>query len=130
MKEFTFLRMKIDDVTIGYGVFLITWAAVVSIASNSESFTSWIPSFMGLPILISGILTKVKPERKKVWMHIAVVFGLLSLLGGLDFMRGFGAEGGPFAKPFAGASKLMLLVTGAVYTLGCVKSFIWARKNN
>ena len=129
MQEYKFLGLKIPALTIGYGVFLVVWAAAVSIISESQSITSWIPSFMGAPILISGILATVNPERKKIWMHIAVFFGLLSFLGGLDFLRGFGADGGPFEKPLAGASKLMLLVTGAIYTLGCVKSFIWARKN-
>ena len=129
MQEFKFWGMKIPEFTMGYGLLLIVWATVVSVVSESQSITSWIPSFMGVPILISGILAKVNPERRKVWMHIAVLFGLLSFLGGLDFLRGFGAEGGPFAKPYAGASKLMLLVTGGIYTLGCVKSFIWARKN-
>ena len=129
MQEFKFLGLKIPEFTIGYGLFLIIWGTVVSIVSESTSITSWIPSFMGAPILVSGILAKVNPERRKVWMHIAVFFGLLSFLGGFDFFKGFMAEGGPFAKPYAGSSKLMLLVTGGVYTLGCVKSFIWARKN-
>ena len=129
MQEFKFLGVRMPEFTMGYGVFLILWATLVSVVSESQSITSWIPSFMGAPILISGILAKVNPERRKVWMHIAVFFGLLSFLGGLDFLRGFSADGGPFAKPYAGASKLMLLVTGGVYTLGCVKSFIWARKD-
>ena len=38
-------------------------------------------------------------------------------------------EGGSFAKLVAGASNLMLFVTGALYTFAYVKSFIWARKN-
>ena len=129
MKDFRFLGLKISAFTVAYGVLLIVWAAVVSVVSESKSITSWIPSFMGAPILISGILATVNPARNKIWMHIAVFFGLLAFLGGLDFLRGFGAEGGPFEKPYAGASKLMLLITGAVYTMGCVKSFIWARKN-
>ena len=129
VKEFKVFNLTIEKFSLFYGVFLILWATVVSVVSESQSITSWIPSFMGAPILISGILAKVNPERRKVWMHIAVFFGLLSFLGGLDFLRGFMAEGGPFAKPYAGASKLMLLVTGGVYTLGCVKSFIWARKD-
>ena len=84
---------------------------------------------MGLPILLSGLLAKMKPNQKKIWMHIAVLFGLLCFLGGVDFFRGLASEEGPFAKPAAGASKLMLFVTGGVYTFACVRSFIWARKN-
>ena len=61
-------------------------------------------------------------------MHIAATFGLLCALGGLDFIRGMLSDEGAFALPAAGASKLMLLITGSVYTYICVQSFIHARK--
>jgi hypothetical protein len=127
--EFKFVGMTIPKFTITYGVFLVVWATAVSIGVGSKSFTSWIPAMMGGPILISGFMAQAKPNQKKLWMHVAVVFGLLAFLGGGDFFRGFAAEGGPFAKPAAGASKLMLFVTGGLFTFACVKSFIWARKN-
>ena len=126
-KEFTFLGMTIPAYTIGYGLFLFLWAAIVSIMVQSKSITSWIPAMMGLPILLSGVLTKIKPHQRKIWMHVAVFFGLLCFLGGVDFFRGMMSEGGAFAKPAAGASKLMLFITGGVYTFACVRSFIWAR---
>ena len=127
--EFKFAGQTMPTLTIGYGAFLILWAAAISLGVGSKSFTSWIPSFMGAPILISGLLVKAKPHQRKIWMHVAVLFGLFAFLGGLDFFRGFATEAGPFAKPAAGASKLMLAVTGGIFTFACVKSFIWARKN-
>ncbi len=128
--EFKFLGMSISTYTVSYGIFLVLWATIISVIVQSKSFTSWIPAMMGLPILISGFLTKKKPEQRKIWMHIAVFFGLLCFLGGLDFFRGMASDDGPFAKPAAGASKLMLFLTGGLYTYACVKSFIWARKNS
>ena len=128
-KEFTFLGMSIPVYTIGYGLFLVIWATVVSMLVESKSITSWIPAMMGVPVLISGLLAKMKPQQRKIWMHVAVFFGLLCFLGGLDFFRGMASEEGPFAKPAAGASKLMLFITGGIYTYACVRSFIWARKN-
>ena len=68
------------------------------------------------------------PEKTKLFMHIAVILGLIVCLGGLDFLRGFGSEGGPFSNPWAGLSKLVMAVTGAGYVYLCVKSFIFARK--
>lgn len=127
--EFKFAGQTIADLTIRYGIFLIAWAAAVSIGAGSKSITSWIPAMMGAPIFIAGLLAKAKPAQKKIWMHVAVVFGLLAFLGGLDFFRGFASEAGPFANPAAGASKLMLGITGGVFTFACVKSFIWARKS-
>ena len=114
-------------VTIGYGLLLVAWGAIFSI--GSESVTSWIPAFIGAPILISGLLAHFVPEKKKIWMHIAVVFGVLAFLGGAMFFKGLASEAGPFARPKAGASQLMLFVTGGIYTFLCVRSFIAARKN-
>ena len=107
--------------TLGYGLFLIVWGAVFSI--GSASFTSWIPSIMGAPIALSGFMAMKKPEKRKLWMHVAVVFGLLCFIGGFRFFKAM------FEKPRAGASQLMLLVTGGIYTVLCVRSFIEARKN-
>jgi len=126
--KFTFLGAEMPNFTAAYGIFLIVWATFFSIVFESQSITSWIPAMIGAPILISGLLAKIDSARSKLWMHIAVIFGLFAFLGGLDFFRGFASDGGPFANLVAGTSKLMLAVTGAVFVLGCVKSFIWARK--
>ena len=124
--KFTFMGAEMPNFAAAYGIFLIVWATFFSIVF--ESITSWIPAMIGAPILISGLLAKINSARSKLWMHIAVIFGLFAFLGGLDFFRGFAADGGPFANVVAGTSKLMLAVTGAIFVLGCVKSFIWARK--
>ena len=126
--KFTFMGAEMPNFATAYGIFLIVWATFFSIVFESESITSWIPAMIGAPILISGLLAKINSTRSKLWMHIAVIFGLFAFLGGLDFFRGFAADGGPFANVVAGTSKLMLAVTGAIFVLGCVKSFIWARK--
>ena len=125
--EFRFLGSSVVTWTMGYGLFLVLWGGVFSL--DSESFTSWIPSIIGVPILISGALTRAKPAQRKFWMHVAVLFGLLAFLGGFRFFSAMGSEGGLFGNPKAAASQLMLLITGGLYTFVCVKSFVWARKN-
>ncbi|MBA4694515.1 MAG: hypothetical protein DWC06_07045 [Candidatus Poseidoniales archaeon] len=127
-EQFTVAGQSIPTITMGYGGFLVLWGIVVSQLSDASSLTSYIPSFMGIPLLVSGILASKFPEKRKLWMHIAATFGLLCALGGLDFLRGMFSDEGPFALPAAGASKLMLLITGSVYTYICVQSFIHARK--
>jgi hypothetical protein len=112
--------------TLIYGALLIAWGAVFSI--GSESITSWIPAMLGAPIFLAGVLCMAAPAKKKIWMHIAVLFGLLAGLGGLRFFSGLGSEAGLFGSPKAAASQLMLLVTGSTYTVLCVRSFIAARK--
>jgi hypothetical protein len=126
--EFSVMGKTMEHITIFYGAFLIAWAVLVSLIGQSESWTSLIPALFGLPIAAMGLLTIRMPEKTKLFMHIAVTLGLIVCLGGLDFLRGFGSEGGPFSNPWAGLSKLVMAVTGAGYVYLCVKSFIFARK--
>lgn len=127
--EFTFLGLNMEGISIIYGIFLITWGFVITFLSDSTSNTSLIPSILGAPILVLSILAIWLPDRKKLLMHFAVLFGLLIFLGGLDFLRGFVSSDGPFNNGWAGSSKLMMLITGLVYCVLCVLSFRFARKN-
>ena len=113
----------IRNVTVGYGVFLIAWGIVISIVSQAESFTSYIPSMLGAPLAVSGFMVMRKPEDRKLWMHIAATFGLLCALFGTWFFMVMGD-----GITYASGSQLMLLITGTAYTVLCVRSFIAARK--
>ena len=126
--EFTFIGKTMEQISILYGGFLMAWAIVVTLVSQSGSATSMIPAVFGVPIAVIGFLAIRAPAKKKLLMHIVVFLGLIVFLGGLDFLRGLGAEGGPFANPWAGLSKLMMGITGAGFFFLCVKSFIHARK--
>ena len=128
IKEFIFLGKSMESVSIIYGIFLIIWGVAVSFISGSNSLTSFIPSILGLPILLFSFLTVKFPSKKKLFMHIVVSFGLIVFIGGLDFSRGL-LKGTSFNNMWADTSKLMMLITGLIFTFLCVKSFIFARKN-
>ena len=128
IKEFTFLGISMESISITYGIFLIIWGIAVSVISGSNSLTSFIPSIFGLPILLFSILSVKFPNRKKLFMHIVVTFGLIVFIGGLDFSRGL-MKGTSFTNMWADTSKLIMLITGIIFTYLCVKSFIFARKN-
>ena len=128
IKEFTFLGKSMESVSIIYGIFLIIWGVAVSFISGSNSLTSFIPSMFGLPILLFSILSVKFSNKKKLFMHIVVTFGLIVFIGGLDFSRGL-MKGTLFNNMWADTSKLMMLTTGLIFTFLCVKSFIFARKN-
>ena len=113
----------IRNVTLGYGVFLIAWGIVISIVSQAESFTSYIPSMLGAPLAVSGFMVMRKPEDRKLWMHVAATFGLLCAIFGTRFFMVMGD-----GITYASGSQLMLLITGTGYTVLCVRSFIAARK--
>jgi hypothetical protein len=124
--EYTFMGLTMENISLIYGIFLILWGIGVSYLSDSNSITSYIPSIFGLPILLFAVLALLVPSKKKLLMHIVVTFGLIIFLGGLDFFRSLG---NPFENVWADSSKLMMMITGFLFTLLCVKSFIFARKN-
>ena len=125
--EFKVFGIKIENFSVYYGSFLIFWGLIVSFMSGSDSLTSFIPSIIGLPILIFSNLSIKFENKKKLFMHIVVFFGLITLLGGLDLIRSIINES-LFSNFWADISKLMMLVTGLFFVIQCVRSFIHARK--
>ena len=126
-KEFKVLNLTIEKFSLTYGLFLILWGIVISFISDSSSATSYIPSFLGLPLIIFSFLAIKFPSRKKLFMHIVVIFGLIIFLGGLDIIRSL-IGGYAFENFWADSSKTMMLLTGLYFLVQCVRSFIFARK--
>ena len=125
--EYKIFGLTIENLSIFYGSFLILWGVFVSFVSGSNSLTSFIPSFIGLPILIFSNLSIKFVSKKKIFMHIVVLFGLIAFLGGLDFFRSI-FSGNTFQNVWADTSRLILLITGAFFIYHCIKSFTHARK--
>ena len=125
--EFKILGMSIENLSIIYGILLICWGVIISLISGSNSFTSFIPSFLGFPILIFSYLSIKFISKKKFFMHIVVLLGLIIFIGGLDFIRAI-ITGNVFTNFWADISKLMMLLTGLFFTIQCVRSFIHARR--
>ena len=127
INKFKVFGTTIENFSVFYGSFLIFWGVIVSFISGSNSLTSFIPSIIGLPILIFSNLSIKFENKKKLFMHIVVFFGLIALLGGLDVIRSILNES-LFSNFWADISKLMMLVTGLFFVIQCVRSFIHARK--
>ena len=124
--HFQFLGLTVEKISIFYGIFLIIFGIFISIVSNSNSLTSYIPTFFGIPIFAFGYLAMRYPEKKKLFMHIIVLIGLIILLGGLDFLRSYPNF---FENLWADISKLSLLISGLIFTYINIQSFIFIRKN-
>ena len=127
-KEFKVLNLTIEKLSLYYGVFLIIWGITVSYVSGSSSATSYIPSFLGLPLFIFSYLAINFSSKKKLFMHIVVLFGLIIFLGGLDIIRIL-ISGNVLENFWADTSKMMMLLTGLYFLIQCIRSFIFARKN-
>ena len=126
--EFKVFGLSIEYFSILFGLFLCLWGIGVSFIGDGKSLTSYIPSFIGLPIIIFSSLSVKFENKKKLFMHIVVTFGLICFLGGLDFVRS-AISGNIFLNFWADTSKIMMLITGFYFTYQCIKSFIHARKN-
>ena len=64
-KEFKVLNLTIEKFSLVYGLFLILWGIVISFISGSLSVTSYIPSFLGFPLIIFSYLSIKFPSKKK-----------------------------------------------------------------
>ncbi len=125
--EFKVIGLTMEKLSIYYGLFLILWGVIISFISGSGSMTSYIPSILGVPILVFSYLSIKFVSKKKMFMHIVVLFGLIIFLGGLDFIRTL-VTGNAFGNIWADLSKIMMLITGLFFTYQCIRSFIHARK--
>ena len=70
-EQFTVAGQSIPTITTGYGGFLVLWGIVITQISGSESWTSYAPSALGKPMLISGIMSnkiteKIKLKKKRI----------------------------------------------------------------
>tara|TARA_B100000941_G_scaffold129714_1_gene91638 strand:- start:357 stop:782 length:426 start_codon:yes stop_codon:yes gene_type:complete len=127
-REFKVFTLTIENLSIFYGIFLILWGIIISFLSKSGSFTSYIPSILGIPIFLFSFLSIKIISKKKMFMHIVVFFGIIILLGSLDIVRVL-ITGKLFDNYWADISKIMMLLTSLFFTIQCVRSFIHVRKN-
>ena len=127
-KEFKAFGTKIEFLSLYFGIFLILWGLIISFLSKSTSMTSYIPTYLGLIITFFSYLSLAFPNKKKIYMHIVVVVGLITALGGLDLLRGI-FNGSAFTNVWADLSKTIMLITGSYFVYLCIQSFRFARKN-
>jgi multisubunit Na+/H+ antiporter MnhF subunit len=117
------------NITIITGVLLIVLGLVGFVGTGSEHPTALIPAGFGIALAICGFLAKA-PERKKLFMHIAVTLGLLGFLGtvmGLVKVIRM-AAGETIARPEAAESQAVMACISLLFVGLCVNSFIKARK--
>ena len=107
--------------TIFLGAALIVLGVIVSIASDSASATSFIPSFIGIVFVIIGLVARVRPDLNHHLMHGAAALALLAIVGSLGSAIGRGAEG------WALFAQIATIVLCGGYLALAVQSFRQAR---
>ncbi len=117
------------NTTIVLGIILIILGLVSFFGTGMQSVTALIPTFFGLLILALGFLAR-KESARKMAMHIAIVLGLLGLIGTFPgliklFPLLTGAE---VARPAAVISQTIMALLLIYYLVTGIKTFIDARK--
>ena len=83
--EFTVSGLTIPRIAIYEGAILVLWGVAAYIISGQSSITAMIPSFMGAPLMILGLLSEKIPDMRHHLMHASMVMALLMVLGGESF---------------------------------------------
>jgi hypothetical protein len=112
-----------------FGVLLIVLGVVGYAATGGVSVTALIPAFFGIVLVALGLLARNERYRKHA-MHVAVVVGLLGLLG---TARGLMALPRVMSqtdvdRPAAVVAQAVMAILMIVYVALGVRSFIAARR--
>ncbi len=107
--------------SIVLGLVLVALGVIVSIASSSDSVTSYIPSFIGALFVALGVVGALKPDLNHHMMHGAAMLALLAILGSLGSLIGRSSTG------WALFSQLVTVVLCGGFIFLAVQSFKQAR---
>ena len=122
---FTFYRLPIPNLAKVAGGILVIWGLVAYFMQSADppSITAMIPAFMGAPLLILGILSERNEANRHHYMHAAMIFALLMVIGGAQGLIDIGGK-----SNLAIGSHLILVVLGSIFMTAGIMSFRHARK--
>jgi hypothetical protein len=116
-------------ITVLTGFILMALGATGFVLTGSQHPTALIPAGFGIALAICGFVGKA-PERRKLYMHIAVTLGLLGFLGTISgLVKALKMLSGEnVARPEAVQAQAAMAIVCAIFVGLCVNSFIQARK--
>jgi hypothetical protein len=121
--------MNMTRWTLVYAAALLVLGLGAYFGTGAQSATALIPAFLGIPVLICGLVA-LMTGRPKVPLHIALLFGLLGVIGGAMGLPQLPTilSGGEVARPTATVTQSLLFFLSAGYLALGVRSFIQARR--
>ena len=119
---------SMPPVTIGYGAILTVIGLTGYFATGQVSVTALIPTFLGVPVAICGLLARNERLLKHA-MHGAVLLALLGLLGTLSSPAKLPALlEGTAERPAAVLAQVTTLLCSLIFVVLSVQSFVAARR--
>ena len=113
-----------SKISVSFGIILILLGVGFYAGTGAKSLTALIPAFLGAGIAISGALA-IKPSRRAVFAHVALVLGVLGFLAGLGRGTMTWMKSGLSS---AATEQILMGVICAIYVFLCIQSFRAARK--
>jgi hypothetical protein len=119
----------VAPITIVFSILLILLGGGFFAGTGWSHVTALIPTFLGLPLLLLGVLGYKDNLRMHV-MHGAALLGLLGFLGGaiMGLPKVPVLLDGSAERPAAIVEQLLMALICAVFVGLCVRSFILARR--
>ncbi|MEE3270053.1 MAG: hypothetical protein VX204_02950 [Candidatus Thermoplasmatota archaeon] len=123
-EDFTFLGMTIPRIAIVNGTVLTLWGGISYFLQSADppSITALIPSFMGFPMLVLGVLSEKNAKNLHHYMHASMALALVMIIGGARIVSSYSEM-----STIAIISHLLLLQVGISFIIVGVKSFRYAR---
>ena len=122
---FTFMGMSVTNLAKLFGLILVAWGIIAYFMQSADppSITAMIPAFMVLPLLSLGLLADWNESNSHHFMHTAMVFALLMVLGGAQGLLDIDGK-----SNLAIGSHLILALLGIIFMVAGIMSFRHARK--
>ena len=117
--------------TIVFGVLLIAVAVGAFYLDGGNHYPMLHPAGLGVVLAVCGALGHTTDlKRRALWMHIAVVVGLIGVGFGLKgaievFQLSHGAE---FANPIGVEERALVCLISLIFVAFCIRNFIQARR--
>lgn len=112
------------------GAVLIVTGAIAYIVTGAESVTALLPAFLGLPILVLGLLAGA-PSRRRPMVIIAVVLAVLGAAGTAMNVAELPAllAGDDVERPAAVVTSTITAVLCLVYAIAGIRWLVAAGRN-
>ena len=120
---FSFFGRSVPDLAKIIGSILVIFGIATYIISDQSSITALIPSFMGAPLLVLGILSERMPDMRHHLMHASMVLALIMVIAPIAMVARMGIPDSSLTM----LSLIAHLVMGSIFMVAGIKSFRHAR---
>jgi hypothetical protein len=112
-----------------YAVALLLLGLGAYLGTGAQSVTALIPAFLGIPVLIFGLVA-LKTDQTKVPLYLALAFGVVGVVGGAMGLPQLPTmlRGGEVPRPTAAVTQSILFFLSVGFVVLGLRPFSWRGK--